>query len=90
MMLRLQRFKLNIVYKRGSEMHVSDHLSRSPIEKNKSSNTDWELFTLRAEALMTELKTTPEISTTTTADDTAETQQHNSMLVPIRCTATRA
>ena len=59
MMLRLQRYKLNIVYKKGSQMFVSDHLSRSPIEQNTSGKSDWEIFTLQAEEqLMNELEHT--------------------------------
>ena len=30
MMLRLQKYRLNIVYKKGTQMYISDHLSRVP------------------------------------------------------------
>jgi hypothetical protein len=33
MMLRLQRYHLKIVYKKGSNMFISDHLSRSPVSE---------------------------------------------------------
>ena len=53
MMLRLQRYKLNVIYKKGSTMYVSDHLSRSPLEKSKSNKSDWEIFTVQAEEQFT-------------------------------------
>ena len=31
MMLRLQKYRLNIVYKKGTQMYISDHLSRSAL-----------------------------------------------------------
>ena len=44
MMLRLQRYKLNVIYKKGSQMHVSDHLSRSPMPQMSTCQTEWEIL----------------------------------------------
>ena len=57
MMLRLQRYRLNVVYKKGAQMHISDHLSRSPLaRKENKGTTEWEIFTLRKEeALYTDI-----------------------------------
>lgn len=54
MMLRLQRYKLNVVYKKGTQMHISDHLSRSPIPRKSVKTSDAEIFSV--EQLMTEIE----------------------------------
>ena len=36
MMLRLQKYRLNIVYKKGTQMYISDHLSRSTLPKGRT------------------------------------------------------
>ena len=50
MMLRLQRYRLNVVYKKGAQMFISDHLSRSPLSvTGKEQKSAYEIFTLDAE-----------------------------------------
>ena len=50
MMLRLQRYRLNVVYKKGAQMFISDHLSRSPLSvTGKEQKSAYEILTLEAE-----------------------------------------
>ena len=61
MMLRLQKYRLNIVYKKGTQMYISDHLSRSALpngQTQKKEIRDYEVFTIHAELLMKEIKGT--------------------------------
>ncbi len=51
MMMRLQRYKLNIVYKKGSSLLLADTLSRAPLPTtNNSKETNFEVFRLNLEA----------------------------------------
>ena len=55
MMLRLQKYRLNIVYKKGTQMYISDHLSRSALPNGRTQKKeidDYEVFTLHAEELL--------------------------------------
>ena len=55
MMQRLQRYRLNIVYKKGTQMYISDHLSRSALlngQMQKKEMGDYEVFTIYAEELL--------------------------------------
>ena len=55
MMLRLQKYRLNIVYKKGTQMYISDHLSRSALlngQTQKKEMGDYEVFTIYAEELL--------------------------------------
>ena len=55
MMQRLQRYRLNIVYKKGTQMYISDHLSRSALlngQTQKKEMGDYEVFTIYAEELL--------------------------------------
>ena len=55
MMLRLQKYSLNIVYKKGTQMYISDHLSRSALPKGRTQKKeidDYEVFTIHAEELL--------------------------------------
>ena len=38
MMLRLQKYHLNVVYKKGRDIHISDHLSRSALSISETPN----------------------------------------------------
>ena len=54
MMLRLQKYRLNIVYKKGTQMYISDHLSRSALPNGRTQKKeigDYEVFTIHAEEL---------------------------------------
>ena len=55
MMLRLQKYHLNIVYKKGTQMYISDHLSRSALPNGRTQKKeidDYEVFTIHAEELL--------------------------------------
>ena len=55
MMLRLQKYRLNIVYKKGTQMYLSDHLSRSALPNGRTQKKeigDCEVFTIHAEELL--------------------------------------
>ena len=55
MMLRLQKYRLNIVYKKGTQMYISDHLSRSALPNGRTQKKeidDYEVFTIHAEELL--------------------------------------
>ena len=64
MMLRLQKYRLNIVYKKGTQMHISDHLSKSALPNGRTQKKelgDYEVFTIRKNAeelLMKEIEGT--------------------------------
>jgi len=62
MMLRLQKYRLNIVYKKGTQMYISNHLSRSALPNSrtqKSELSDFEVFSIHAEErLMKEIEGT--------------------------------
>ena len=51
MRLRLQKYHLNVIYKPGKEMIISDHLSRSAIQRksNKEEMHNYEIFQLDEE-----------------------------------------
>ena len=54
-MLRLQKYRLNIVYKKGTQMYISDHLSRSALPNGRTQKKeidDYEVFTIHAEDLL--------------------------------------
>ena len=54
MMLRLQKYRLNIVYKKGTQMYISDHLSRSALPNGRTQKKeidDYEVFTIHAKEL---------------------------------------
>ena len=42
MLLRAMKYNVNLVYKPGKEMHVSDALSRAPLPTQSPSSDDWE------------------------------------------------
>ena len=55
MMLQLQKYHLNIVYKKGTQMYISDHLSRSALPNGRTQKKeidDYEVFTIHAEELL--------------------------------------
>ena len=51
MMLRLQRFKLDVKYKPGAQMYVADHLSRASLAENKETTDSFQVFALEVETL---------------------------------------
>ena len=54
-MQRLQRYRLNIVYKKGTQMYISDHLSRSALPNGRTQKKeigDYEVFAIHAEELL--------------------------------------
>ena len=56
MMLRLQKYRLNIVLKKkGTKMYISDPLSRSALPNGRTQKKeidDYEVFTIHAEELL--------------------------------------
>ena len=60
MMLRLQKYRLEVSYQKGSLMYISDHLSRSPFSKTqKESNKteEYDIFAVQdEERLMREIE----------------------------------
>ena len=61
MMLRLQKYRLNIVYKKGTQMYISDHLSRSALPNGRTQKEidNYEVFTIHTgELLMKEIEAT--------------------------------
>lgn len=51
MLLRLQRFNLEVIYKPGSQMYVADHLSRAFLKDEESLIDDFQVFALEIEKL---------------------------------------
>lgn len=51
MMLRLQRYNLDVVYKPGSQMFVADHLSRAFLSETDPDDKDVEVFALELETM---------------------------------------
>jgi hypothetical protein len=52
MMLRLQKYHLEVSYQKGSRMFISDHLSRSPspaVLKESKKSDDYDIFTISDE-----------------------------------------
>ncbi|KAK3737630.1 hypothetical protein QZH41_006455 [Actinostola sp. cb2023] len=46
MMLRLQRFNLDVMYKPGPQMYIADHLSRASVPDIGTPETEFQLMTL--------------------------------------------
>ena len=51
MMLRLQRYNLDVVYKPGSQMFVADHLSRAFLSETDPDDEDVQVFALELETM---------------------------------------
>lgn len=52
MMLKLQRYNINLTYKKGEKMYIADTLSRAPEKtvKNPENNMeDWQIFQIKEE-----------------------------------------
>ena len=50
MMLRLQKYHLNVVYKKGRDMHISDHLSRSALSTSENTKLEeYDIFSTQEE-----------------------------------------
>uniref|UniRef100_A0A803JLC0 Gypsy retrotransposon integrase-like protein 1 n=1 Tax=Xenopus tropicalis TaxID=8364 RepID=A0A803JLC0_XENTR len=51
MMLQLQKYNLNVTYKKGSQMYIADFLSRAPLSKTqvKPETPDYEIFSIYAD-----------------------------------------
>ena len=58
MMLRLQKYHLNAVYKKGRDMHISDHLSRSALSISENIKLEeYDIFSIQEEnELMQDIK----------------------------------
>ena len=50
MMLRLQRYNLEVVYKPGTQMFVADHLSRAFLKDTGTEDEEFQVFALELEA----------------------------------------
>ena len=51
MMLRLQRFNIDVKYKPGAQMYVADHLSRASLADNNEMTDNFQVFALEVETL---------------------------------------
>ena len=51
MMLRLQRYNLEVIYKPGSQMYVADHLSRASLKDTSFEEKELQVFSLELEAM---------------------------------------
>ena len=62
MMLRLQRFNLEVKYKPGTKMYVADHLSRASLATKKEMTDNVQVFALELETitLFDSIKVAPE------------------------------
>ncbi len=50
MMARLQRYQFNLVYKRGTSLHIADTLSRAPLQTlSKNNMNEFDVFRLETE-----------------------------------------
>ena len=60
MILRLQKYRLNVVHKKGTQMYINDHLSRSALAHSRmvqKERNDYEVFTVDVEEeLMKEIE----------------------------------
>lgn len=62
MMLRLQRFNLEVKYKPGAQMYVADHLSRASLADSTSKSDNFQVFAIELETLtpLDSIKVAPE------------------------------
>ena len=51
MLLRLQRFNLDVTYKPGSQMYIADHLSRAYLASVGEEDKEFQVFALEIESL---------------------------------------
>jgi len=51
MLLRLQRFNLDVTYKPGSQMYIADHLSRAYLPSLGEEDEEFQVFALEVESL---------------------------------------
>ncbi|KAK3716424.1 hypothetical protein QZH41_000491 [Actinostola sp. cb2023] len=51
MMLRLQRFNLDVMYKPGPQMYIADHLSRASVPDIGTPETEFQVFALELESI---------------------------------------
>ena len=62
MLLRLQRFNLDVNYKPGTQMFIADHLSRASLKATDNTQDNFQVFVLELESLnpSDSIKVTPE------------------------------
>ena len=51
MILRLQKYNINVVYKPGSQMYVADHLSRAYLADQGEPSDEFQVFVLKLEEI---------------------------------------
>ena len=51
MMLRLQRYNLDVMYKPGPQMYIADHLSRASVPDIGTPETEFQVFALELEGI---------------------------------------
>lgn len=51
MMLRLQRYNLDVTYKPGPQMHIADHLSRASMVDSGTPDKEFQVFALELEGI---------------------------------------
>ena len=62
MLLRLQRYNIEVRYKPGKEMYVADHLSRAQLTETEDCNDEFQVFALELEEMtpFSSIKVSPE------------------------------
>ncbi|CAB4012918.1 Retrovirus-related Pol poly from transposon [Paramuricea clavata] len=51
MMLRLQRYNLEVLYKPGPQMYIADHLSRASVKDTGTPDEDFQVFAVELEGI---------------------------------------
>ena len=51
MMLRLQRYNLDVIYKPGPQMYIADHLSRASMSDSGTPDKEFQVFALELEGI---------------------------------------
>ena len=61
MLLRLQRFNLDVNYKTGTQMFIADHLSRASLKATDNTQDNFQVFVVELESLnpFDSIKVTP-------------------------------
>ena len=50
MMMRFQKYHLNVVYKKGRDMHISNHVSRSALSISENTKLEeYDIFSIQEE-----------------------------------------
>ena len=83
MLLRLQRFNLDVTYKPGSQMYIADHLSRAYLASQGKEDKEFQVFAMKVETL------NPLESLTVSSERLAQLQkatEHDTVLQTLKTT----